>query len=57
MEDLYKLCFLCGEWYCDGIIINGENICKACEEKVVDITILDPDYDDYKDNIKAILFK
>ena len=57
MKDLNKLCFFCGEIYCDGIIINGENICKACEEKVVDITILDPDYDDYKDNIKAILFK
>lgn len=57
MEDLNKSCFLCGEGHCDGIIINRKNICKACEEKIVDATILDPDYDYYKDEMKAILFK
>lgn len=57
MKDLNKSCFLCGETYCDGIIINGENICKACEEKIVDIVVFDPSYDEYKDKIKSILFK
>lgn len=57
MKDLNKSCFLCGETNCDGIIINGENICKACEEKIVGTTILDPDYEYYKDEMKAILFK
>lgn len=57
MESLNKSCFLCGVTYYDGIIINGENICRTCEEKIVNTTILNPDYDDYKDGVKAVLFK
>lgn len=56
MEYLNKSCFMCGASNCDGIIINGEKICKACEEKIVKTTITDPDYDVYKDELKVILF-
>lgn len=57
MEDTNKSCFLCGASDCDGIILNGEKICKECEEKIVNTTILDPNYDDYKDKLRIILFK
>ncbi|NMF06903.1 sigma factor G inhibitor Gin [Clostridium beijerinckii] len=56
MEDTNKSCFLCGASDCDGIILNGEKICKACEEKIVNTNVEDPDYDYYKDNIRIILF-
>lgn len=41
---------------CDGIIINAEKICKACEEKNVSTTITDSDYYIYKDSLKVVLF-
>jgi hypothetical protein len=47
---------MCGASDCDGIILNGEKICNACEEKIVNITTMDSNYDKYKDNIKIILF-
>ncbi|WP_315074840.1 sigma factor G inhibitor Gin [uncultured Clostridium sp.] len=56
MKDINKSCFMCGTSDCDGIIINGEKICKACEEKIVRTTITDSDYDVYKDELKVILF-
>ncbi len=56
MKNLNKSCFMCGASDCDGIILNGEKICNACEEKIVNITTMDSNYDKYKDNIKIILF-
>ena len=56
MESLNKSCFICGSSNYDGIILNGERICKACEEKIVNTTITDPNYDIYKDKIKITLF-
>lgn len=56
MEYLNKSCFMCGASDCDGIIINGEKICKACEKKIVRTTITDPDYDICKDVLRIILF-
>lgn len=56
MENLNKSCFMCGASHCDGIIINGEKICKACEEKIVRSTPADLEYDVYKDAVKVILF-
>lgn len=49
-------CFICGASNCDGIILNGEKICRACEEKIVNTSVNDLDYDKYKDEIKIILF-
>ena len=57
MENLNKSCFICGEIHYDGIILNGEIICKACEEKIVNTVIINPDYEIYKDQLKKILFK
>jgi hypothetical protein len=56
MENLNKLCFICGASHRDGIILNGEKICKACERKIVNTTVMNPDYDIYKDQVKIILF-
>ncbi|MBE6063538.1 MAG: CsfB protein [Clostridium butyricum] len=56
MENLNKLCFICGETDCDGIIINGEMICRKCEKEIVNLDISNQDYDIYKDKIKIILF-
>lgn len=56
MENLNKSCFICGEMDCDGIILNGEKICKVCEDKIVNTNIINSDYDIYKDQIKIILF-
>lgn len=56
MKNLNKSCFICGAKDCDGIIINGEKICKACEEKIVSTTVNDSDYENYKDKVKIILF-
>ena len=56
MKNLNKLCFICGASDCDGIILNGEKICKACEGKIVNADIINPDYDIYKDQVKIILF-
>ncbi|AOR95571.1 CsfB protein [Clostridium butyricum] len=51
-----KKCFICGQINCDGIIINGEMICRNCEEKIVNTKVDDSDYDELKDSIKIILF-
>lgn len=56
MENLNKVCFMCGVSSCDGIILNGEKICKACEEKIVKTAVTDPDYEDYSRSIKTMLF-
>lgn len=56
MENLIKKCFICGQINCDGIIINGEMICRQCEEKIVNTKVEDPEYDEVKDSIKIILF-
>ncbi|MFW2489386.1 sigma factor G inhibitor Gin [Clostridium chromiireducens] len=56
MENSNKSCFMCGAIDSDGIILNGEKICRACEEKIVRTSTSDPGYDDYKDKVKVILF-
>jgi len=56
MEILNKLCFICGASDSDGIILNGERICKACEEKIVNTTVIDKNYNIYKNKIKIVLF-
>lgn len=56
MENLNKSCFICGDANCDGIIINGEMICRQCEERIVNANTSDKNYDMYKDKIKIILF-
>ena len=56
MKNLNKSCFICGDTDCDGIIINGEMICRKCEEKIINSDTSDEDYEVYKDKIKIILF-
>ena len=56
MKILNNLCFMCGESTSDGIILNGEKICRACEEKIVKTTVDDLAYNRHKDEIKIILF-
>ena len=56
MKSLNKSCLICGSSDYDGIILNGERICKACEDKIVNTTIIDSNYDIYKDKIKIVLF-
>lgn len=56
MKNLNKSCFICGDTDCDGIIINGEMICRRCEQKIVNSEASDESYDMYKDKIKVILF-
>lgn len=48
---------MCGQTNSDGIIINGEMICKRCEEKIVNTKVDDSDYDKLKNSIKIILFE
>lgn len=57
MENLIKRCFVCGQTNSDGIIINGEMICRNCEEKIVNTKVDDSDYDKLKNSIKIILFE
>lgn len=56
MKNLNKSCFLCGASDCNGIILNGEKICRTCEEKIVNTKVIDQDYNMYKNQIKKILF-
>ena len=56
MEKSNKLCVMCGVADYNGIIINGERICRACEEKIINIKPFDSDYDIYKDKMKLVLF-
>ena len=53
MESLNKSCFVCGDTDCDGIIINGEMICRQCEEKIVNTKVEDSNYDELKDSISS----
>ncbi|SFC80170.1 sigma factor G inhibitor Gin [Clostridium uliginosum] len=50
-------CFLCSKTKHNGIILNGEKICKTCEEEIVNLTNNNPKYDYYREKIKTILFK
>ena len=34
MENINERCFLCGKFDYKGIIVNGERICRECEEKI-----------------------
>lgn len=56
MEKSNKLCVMCGAADNNGIILNGERICRACEEKIVNIKVVQSDYDIYKEQIKIVLF-
>jgi hypothetical protein len=56
MERLKKICFICGASDSDGIILNGERICKSCEEKLINTTVINDNYSVYKDKIKIVLF-
>lgn len=56
MKILNNICFMCGASASDGIIVNGERICRACEEKIINTAVADSDYDVYKDQVKDILF-
>lgn len=56
MEKSNKLCVMCGAINYNGIILNGERICRVCEEKIINIKAADSDYDIYKDQIKIVLF-
>ncbi|AGX41213.1 inhibitor of sigma-G Gin [Clostridium saccharobutylicum DSM 13864] len=47
---------MCGASDCNGIILNGEKICRTCEEKIVNTKVIDQDYNMYKNEIKKILF-
>lgn len=56
MKKLNKVCFICGAYCDDGIILNGEKICNKCENEIINTTILDKKYDSYENKIKVILF-
>lgn len=56
MQKSNKLCAICGVADNNGIILNGERICRACEEKIVNIKTVESDYDIYKEKIKIVLF-
>jgi hypothetical protein len=56
MEKSNKLCVMCGAIDYNGIILNGERICSACEQKIIKIKPVKSDYNIYKDKIKIVLF-
>lgn len=56
MEKSNKLCIMCGAVDYNGIILNGERICRACEEKIINIKPEESNYDIYKDKMKIVLF-
>lgn len=57
MDSIVKKCFICGKENCEGIVINGELICKDCEAEIVKSSMNDEKYDRYKEKIKIILYK
>lgn len=57
MENINERCFLCGKFDYKGIIVNGERICRECEEKIVNSSVAHREYDEIKDKIKIILYK
>lgn len=56
MKSLNKSCFICGGVRCNGIILNGEKICRICEKNIVKTNVYDLKYDKLKNNVKSILF-
>lgn len=52
-----KKCFVCSKSEENGIILNGEKICSKCENEIIDLSVINPKYNYYKDKIKTILFK
>lgn len=57
MQEVSNKCFICGKPVYDGIIINGERICKECEKKIIKTDPSEEKYSEYKDKIKVILYK
>lgn len=57
MENVNERCFFCGKLAYKGIIVNGERICRECEEKIVNSSVSNKEYDETKDKIKIILYK
>lgn len=47
-----KKCIICGKPLKDGIIINGKGMCKACEERLVNLKDKNDFYEYYKECIK-----
>lgn len=41
----------------NGIIINGEYICRQCEREIVETNVTEKKYDNYKDKIKIVIYK
>ncbi|MGL4875774.1 MAG: sigma factor G inhibitor Gin [Clostridium sp.] len=58
-----KKCVICEGESClsenkiNGIIINGEYICRQCEKKIVETNVIEEKYDDYKEKIKVVIYK
>ncbi|MBW6410338.1 sigma factor G inhibitor Gin [Clostridium sp. YB-6] len=52
-----KKCFVCSKFDDNGIILNGKKICNRCENEIINLSIINPEYNYYKNKIKAILFK
>jgi hypothetical protein len=49
-------CCVCASQETDGIKINRSVICEDCEKKLVNTLPTDPDYDQYLNTVKNILF-
>ncbi|MGV3024776.1 sigma factor G inhibitor Gin [Clostridium thermobutyricum] len=43
--------------YIDGIIVNGEYICRHCEKEIIETSVEENKYDDYVDKIKVVIYK
>lgn len=56
MKDIIRECFFCKDMCSDGIIINGEMICRRCEERIVNTPVEDINYEELKDDVKVMLF-
>ncbi|MGL5649493.1 MAG: sigma factor G inhibitor Gin [Clostridium sp.] len=41
----------------NGIIINGEYICRQCEREIVEMDVTEKKYDDYKERIKVVIYR
>lgn len=48
-------CIICGKPLSDGISINGIKICKACEERLINIQVDTDFYDYYKECIRKTI--
>ncbi|WP_244834315.1 sigma factor G inhibitor Gin [Clostridium sp. BJN0001] len=56
MKKTGNLCFICRKKKSNGIIINGDFICRDCEKDLISKTPYDDGYDKNKDKIKVILY-